>query len=307
VNLDRKYRPKTFDGFIGNENIVKDLKAYLKTGDPPHLMFIGDPGRGKNTLAYIFATQYFGREIGLDTEDDDVDYKEFNASKDRGIDVVRNQIEPFAQIKGKYGKKRIVFLDEFDSMTPEAQMSLKSVMEKNEKYTIFILSMNNENGIREEALKSRCAMYRFKDAEPVKLKKFFVNCADGEEVYFEDEIIVDDIVAHYKGDVRKMLVDCLEALRGYDNKDNITKDDLFKIYEAETKTIAERILENTNKKKAFFDIWKHKAFNVRQFLEEIQELRDWKDSRIAAIVDANLRAGGSEKIQMAYYFDNITD
>jgi len=96
INLDIKYRPTCLDEVVGHEDLKRDLRAFLKTRDVPHLMFIGPPGIGKNCVAYAFASEYFGRRISLDTEDGDVDYKEFNASMERGIDTVRDSIEDFA-------------------------------------------------------------------------------------------------------------------------------------------------------------------------------------------------------------------
>ena len=314
MNLDIKYRPHTFEGFIGNKNIVKDMKAYLKTRDPPHMMFVGPPGCGKNTLAYIFATEYFGRPISLDTENSDVDYKELNASMERGIDVVRGEIEDFARTPSDSGEKRIIVLDEAESMTKIAQLALKSTIEKAEKDCIFIFLMNDEDGIQVDALKSRCAIYRFKRPEVNDLVDWFTRIAKEEFIKFEPKEIVLDIVKHYKGDCRKMLVDCLEPLRGYDHKTVqgpitdyilIEKEDLFKIYEGDTKSKAQIVFDSVDQKKMFFTIWSKESFNLRRFLEDYEELNDYKDARIAAIVDANLRMGGSEKLQMSYFFDSI--
>lgn len=313
MNLDIKYRPTCLDEVVGHENIKKNLRSFLKTRNPPHLMFIGPPGIGKNCMAYSFASEYFGREISLGTENSDDDYKEFNASMDRGIDTVRDSIEDFARQPAESGEKVIIFLDEADSMTYPAQLALKSVVEKREKNCIFIFSLNNENGIKVPALKSRCDKYYFKPPEDVKIAKWFVGICEKEGVDFAGETmneyhaVVMDIVKHYKGDMRAMLVDCLEALVGFPNKSCITEEDLFKIYQEDSKKFSDLVFESNDKKKRFLELWKRENFNVRKFLEELQELRDWNDSKIAAIVDANLRAGGSERLQMCYYFDVIGD
>jgi len=308
LNLDIKYRPKNLDEVIGHEDLKRDLRAFLKTRDVPNMMFIGPPGIGKNCVAYAFATEYFGRRISLDTEDGDVDYKEFNASMDRGIDTVRDKIEDFARVPGTEGNKVIIFLDEADSMTPPAQLALKSVVEKREKNCIFIFSLNNEDGIKFPALKSRCYKYNFKPPTHDQMVEWFLSICNEEGVGFNHQYeIVKHIVDHYKGDMRAMLIDCLEALKGFPNKDCITKEDLFKIYKEDTKSFAQLVFESGDMKKRFIELWRRENFNVRRFLEELQELRNWKNSKIAAIVDANLRAGGSERLQMCYYFDMIGD
>ena len=307
INLDIKYRPENLDGVVGHHPLKRDLRSFLKTRNVPHLMFIGPPGIGKNCIAYAFATEYFSRRISLDTEEDDSDYKEFNASMDRGIDIVRDSIEDFAMIPAESGEKRIIFLDEADSMTYPAQLALKSVVEKRERNCIFIFSLNNENGIKVPALKSRCYKYWFKPPTDEEISLWFMKTAFKEGISFKEDYIVGDIVKHYKGDMRAMLIDCLEALVGLPNRHCITTEDLFKIYQEDTKPFAKLVFESGDMKKRFIEVWRRENFSVRKFLEQLQELREWKNSRVAAIVDANLRAGGSERLQMCYYFDVIGD
>lgn len=321
MNLDRKYRPKTFEEFIGNEYIIKKHKAYLNTGDPPHLMYIGPPGRGKNTLAYIFASAYLGRPITLDTENGDADYVEMNASKERGIDVVRGDIYEFVStLSSTPGKKRIIFLDEFDSMTRDAQLSLKAIMEKWEHNVIFILSLNNEAGILVPALKSRCAIHRFKSASQKKIAEFFKRTANSEAVYFKDDGIIESIVKYYRGDFRAILVDCLEYLRGLpqtltglagrDDTDiygvEITEDDLEHIFAEDTGSYADRVFKSGNPKDKFMSLYRSEIFNVRNFLEDYHELIGRKHSKVFAEVDARIRAGGNPMIQMSFLFDVIS-
>ncbi len=293
------------DEVVGHEDLKRDLRSFLKTRDVPNMMFIGPPGIGKNCIAYAFASEYFGRRISLDTEEGDVDYKEFNASMDRGIDTVRDKIEDFARSPAIKSDKLIIFLDEADSMTYPAQLALKSVVEKREKNCIFIFSLNNEDGIKVDALKSRCYKYHFKPPHTPDIIEWFLDICNKEGVMFEHGGLVNKVVEHYKGDLRAMLIDCLEALKGLPNKDCITKDDLFKIYKEDTKSFARLVFEASDRKGRFLELWKRENFNVRRFLLEFQELRKWKNSKIAAKVDARLRAGGSERLQMCYYFDII--
>jgi len=307
LNLDIKYRPTCLDEVVGHENLKRNLRSYLKTRDVPHLMLIGPPGIGKNCIAYAFASEFFGRRISLDTEEGDVDYRELNASMERGIDTVRDVIEDFAKMRPSESDKLIIFLDEADSMTYPAQLALKSVVEKWEHNCIFIFSLNNEDGIKVTALKSRCDKYWLKPPKTPEIIEWFLDISNKEGIRFEHGGLVNKVIEHYKGDMRAMLIDCLEALRGYPNKDCITKEDLFKIYQEDTKSFAQLVHESGDMKKRFIELWRKENFNVRRFLEKLQELRDWKNPRIAAIVDANLRAGGSERLQMCYYFDMIGD
>ncbi len=320
MNLDRKFRPTSIDGVIGHDNIKKDLKSYIKTGDPPHMMFVGPPGIGKNTLAYAFATEYLGRPITVDTEEGDRDYKEINASKDRGIDVVREVIQEFAETDSNTyddnGKriKRVCILDEVDSTTKQFQLAMRSIMEKYEYNCIFILLMNNINGIVEDALFSRCSLFIFNPPDYRLVAKYFEGLAMKEDVYFETPDLVVAIVKHYKSDMRRMLVDCLEALRGYNHKIKeqlgekyilIDQADLWKIFEHDTMSYAKQIYNSKFPKDAFRSLWEKENFNVRRFLSDYHRLMEYQSSRIFAKVDSRLRRGCNEMIQMSYLFSEL--
>ena len=335
MNLARKFRPPTIDEVVGHEKIKKDLKSYLETRDPPHMMFIGPPGIGKNTLAYAFATEYLGRYISVDTENGDKDYLEINASKDGGIDTVREIISDFAEtpsdsyfaipligdnpndyitIMKDRRCKRVCVLDEVDSTTKAFQLGMRSVMEKNEDNCIFILCMNNEAGIIEPALFSRCAVFRFSTPKFPEIAEYFYNKAKEVGVLFTDKKLVVDIVKYYKGDFRMMLNDCLEALRGYKHKVDMVDDgeyilidagDLHKIYEDDTKPIAEVIYNSDNPKRRFKEIWEKENFNVRAFLKDYFELVGYQHSRIFAKVDSRLRRGCNEMIQISYLMSEL--
>lgn len=330
MNLARKFRPHRVDDVVGHENIKKDLKAYLETRDCPHMMFIGSPGIGKNTLAYAFATEYLGRFISVDTENSDKDYLEINASKDRGIDTVREIISDFAEtpsdtyfdipaigekadgaiLKINRRCKRVCVLDEVDSTTKAFQLGMRSVMEKCEDNCIFILCMNNEAGIIEQALFSRCAVFRFSTPKFPEIAEYFYNLAKKIGVLFSDKKLVVDIVKYYRGDFRMMLNDCLEALRGYTHKKDgeyilIDAEDLHKIYGDDTKPIAEVIYNSDNPKWRFKEIWEKENFNVRSFLQDYFELVGFRHAKIFAKVDSRLRRGCNEMIQISYLFSEL--
>lgn len=331
MNLARKFRPPRIDDVVGHDKIKRDLKSYLETRDPPHMMFIGAPGIGKNCLAYAFATEYLGRTISVDTENGDKDYLEINASKDRGIDTVREIISDFAEtpsdtyylipaigeedkevhIKINRRCKRVCVLDEVDSTTKAFQLGMRSVMEKCEDNCIFILCMNNEAGIIEPALFSRCAVFRFSTPDFKEIAEYFYNKAKEIGVLFSNKQLVIDIVKHYRGDFRMMLNDCLEALRGYKHKSNgkyivIEPEDLYKIYEGDyTKPIAEIIYNSDSPKWKFKEIWEKENFNVRQFLRDYFELTRFKHAKAFAKVDSRLRRGCNEMIQISYLFSEL--
>lgn len=303
MNLDRKYRPPTLDGVVGHKNIIKDLKSYIESGDPPHMMFVGPPGIGKNTIAYAFATEYFGRPISVGSENRDRDYIELNASKERGIDTVREVIEDFASTDANYDTKRIIFLDEVEGTTKQYQMALRSIMEKWEHNCIFILSLNDISGIVVPALFSRCSVFNLRPPSSVDITFWLADIFDKEEIYFEDEDfdeIALGIINYYRGDMRRILVDCVEALRGYPNKDNIDKDDLHKIFDESTKGIAIQVFEASDNLKKFIEFWEKEQFDVRKFLKEYFMLKNYRKPKLFALIDARLRQGCNEMIQITY-------
>ena len=152
-----KYRPRSLSQIVGQEAITSRLKGYVEKKDLPHLLFSGPAGVGKTTSSVAIAQEIYGEKWKEN-------FLELNASDERGIDVVRNRIKNFARSSfGKYDYK-IIFLDEADSLTKDAQSALRRTMEQFSHNTRFILSCNYSNRII-DPIQSRCAVFRFK---PIK-------------------------------------------------------------------------------------------------------------------------------------------
>ncbi len=149
-----KYRPKSLDEIVNQEEVVNRLKKFVEEKNMPHLLFVGPPGTGKTTAAHALAHDLYGenyRQYML----------ELNASDERGIDTIRTKVKEFARSRTPPEIPfKIVLLDEADNMTADAQQALRRLMEMYTANTRFILIANFPSKII-EPIQSRCALFRF--------------------------------------------------------------------------------------------------------------------------------------------------
>jgi replication factor C small subunit len=213
-----KYRPRTLADVVGQEETVERLKAYVKTGSVPHMMFAGPPGTGKTTCAIAMARDLFG------TESWSGKFLELNASDERGLAVVRGKIKEFARVgTAENDGFKIVFLDEADALTSDAQAALRRTMEKYTATTRFVLSCNYSSKIM-DPIQSRCAVFRFRPLTTDQVKKFIRRIATEEKVQITQDG-VDALVFIAKGDLRKTVntLQVAAALGGTVDADAIYK------------------------------------------------------------------------------------
>jgi DNA polymerase III delta prime subunit len=146
-----KWRPNTVDGYVfRDEGQKKQILNWIKEGSIPHLLLSGSPGIGKTTLAKLLLN-----EIGIE----EFDILEINASRERGIDEVRDRITNFISMM-PFGPFKVVLLDEADYLTPAAQAAMRGVMEEYSSTSRFILTCNHPNQII-PAIHSRCQQMHF--------------------------------------------------------------------------------------------------------------------------------------------------
>ncbi len=190
-----KYRPKTLDEVVGQASVTDRLKGYVEAKNMPHLMFAGTPGTGKTTCALALARSMYGDSWRGN-------FIELNASDDRGIDVVRGKIKDFARTAPIEGAEfKIIFLDESDALTNDAQGALRRTMEKYSKTCRFILSCNYSSKII-DPIQSRCAVFRFRPVSNTEIQKVVDRIA-AEEKLDLGEGAVEALIYIARGDVRR--------------------------------------------------------------------------------------------------------
>ncbi len=213
-----KYRPKTLADVVGQHEIIERLRAYVKARSMPNMLFAGPPGIGKTTATLALAHDLFGENYRGSL-------LELNASDDRGIDVVRGQIKDFARtIPLADVPFKLIFLDEADALTSDAQHALRRTMEMYAGATRFILSCNYSSKII-EPLQSRCAVFRFKPLNESDVTHMLERVAKHEKLDLGDEAI-KALIYISEGDMRR----ALNALQGASMASKkITSDNIFKI------------------------------------------------------------------------------
>ncbi len=191
-----KYRPKRLDDVIGQELIVNRLKSFVSRGNFPNMIFAGTAGIGKTTCAIAMANDlYKGSFAGA--------FKELNASDSRGIDVIRGEVKEFAKtISIADVPIKIIFLDEADSLTADAQHALRRTMEKFSSETRFILSANYASKII-EPIQSRCVVFRFKSLKENDMVNYIKKIVDEESLTI-DEKAIEALIYVSDGDMRKL-------------------------------------------------------------------------------------------------------
>lgn len=192
------FRPRTLDEVVGQEKIVERLKQFVKHVDFPHMLFSGPPGVGKTTSAEAIVNQlYKSSERGQNV-------KRLNASDDRGINVVREDIKNFARIIPTGAATfKLIILDEADQMTTEAQHALRRTMERYNEITRFILICNYSSKII-TPIQSRCAIFRFKGLEKSAILSRLSFVARKKNLEVNDEAL-EAIFDSSEGDLRQAI------------------------------------------------------------------------------------------------------
>lgn len=189
-----KYRPKTIDGYVFRDSHQKEqIESWIKQNSIPHLLFSGNAGIGKTTLAKILLNEL---------EINDLDVLEINASRTNSVEDVRDKIVNFVQMI-PFGNFKVVLLDEADYLSPNAQAALRGVMEEYHTTARFILTCNYPNRII-PAIHSRCQGFHIERTDITEFTARVATILVTENVDFELDTLDTFVKATYP-DLRKCI------------------------------------------------------------------------------------------------------
>lgn len=195
-----KYRPKNFEDIVLSDINATIFQNILKDNYFPNLLFFGPPGTGKTTTIINLIEKY--------QENNNQNKKglmiHLNASDERGIDIVRNNISNFVNSKNLFNKgTKFIILDEVDYMTKNAQQALKYLLEINNQNVRFCLICNYISRI-DESLQNEFMRLRFNQLPSDKIIKFLKEIVIEENLKFTDAEI-KNIQELFQSDIRSMI------------------------------------------------------------------------------------------------------
>tara|TARA_B100001093_G_scaffold158987_2_gene151456 strand:+ start:10039 stop:11010 length:972 start_codon:yes stop_codon:yes gene_type:complete len=195
-----KYRPSEFENIVLDKINQQFFQNVLDNGYFPNLLFYGPPGTGKTTTIINLIEEY-NKKYTTNSKGSVI---HLNASDERGIDIIRNQILQFVKTNNFFEKcLKFVILDEVDYMTKNAQQALKYLLQGSNYNVRFCLICNYISKI-DESLKNEFLCVRFNQLPKTKIKEFIKNICENESLTITN-LELDKLLEVHNSDVRSMI------------------------------------------------------------------------------------------------------
>ena len=214
-----KYRPKSFETVIGQNNVTKTLKNSITENKiPSAILFCGPRGVGKTSCARIYAKEINKSSIdNIDSHDLSFNVFELDAASNRGIEEMKNLIDK-VRVPPQIGKYKVYIIDEVHMLTPQAMNAFLKTLEEPPKHIVFVLATTEKNKILPTIL-SRCQIYDFNRINETEIANALINICNQENFKF-DEQAISIIARKSDGSLRDSLT-ILDRIVSFTNK-NIT-------------------------------------------------------------------------------------
>lgn len=229
-----KYRPQNFNQIISQKSIINVLRIFISTNSFPHIIFVGPSGTGKTTMISCCIKELYGEYHSFVTMN-------INASNERGIDIIRSKVKDFISTKNnlllpkeKQNLPRIIILDEFDSMTIEAQNILRQTIEDNSDNARFCI-ICNENDKINYALKSRCMTLHFLPLKINKINEKLTEISKAENININSKCI--NLISSLSNNDMRNAINILQIISTIDDINE------HKIYNI-TNTCSKKLFDN---------------------------------------------------------------
>ncbi|SBS88456.1 replication factor C subunit 3, putative [Plasmodium malariae] len=304
-----KYRPNVLNDIISHEQVISTIQKFVEKGELPHLLLHGPPGTGKTSTILAVCKELYG-----DSRSSFV--LELNASDDRGINVVRDQIKTFAESKNHYNtcektSLKLIILDEADHMTFPAQNAMRRIMENYAKNVRFCMLCNYVNKIT-PAIQSRCTSFKFSPLKEEYMINKALDIAKSENVKLTKEGL-ESLIRVGRGDMRRIL-NCLQVVslshKNMTIDENVILSTLDIPLPNEVKDILEHFMKSSIKESYEFvtKMQYSKGYSIKDIMVCLYEsilTYDFPDSAVCLLlknfgeIEERCSSGASEQITLS--------